>query len=358
MLKCLLQLIANKTGKNVLPLELIIFVTQQCNLSCKHCFVKKNDVLRNELSLSELESISLAIPRLISLMLTGGEPFLRDDLPEIIKIFDKNSHPRVISVITNGVLTDKIKRALDNLYASSVNTSIILSISIDGDEAVHNRLRGGKNVYSELCNTMEMIKSHSIRNRILYGMNITLCKENENIDYETYKKLLEGAKIDFASVNLAREDIMGEYKDLDIHKYQQLSELINKYNKIKLQSASPIIKYMHSVKEEYQAQVIKDIYIERKNKGIICEAGRSIGVIDSSGNIYPCELLDKKFGSIREADFSSIWNNPANRLFSDDFIRRKKCFCHHECFISASINTNILNQLRSLIWYLFLNKKN
>ena len=80
---------------------LIFNVTNKCNAFCDHCFnwkkVQEAGVTQNiqqlskrrELSLDEIDQFSRTLPRLLLLNLCGGEPFMRLDLPEIIRIFKK-----------------------------------------------------------------------------------------------------------------------------------------------------------------------------------------------------------------------------------------------------------------------------
>ncbi len=70
--------------KRGLPVNLIFFVTSRCNLLCTHCFYwEELNKRKNELELDEIERVSRSLPNLLSVSLTGGEPYLRPDLPDI-----------------------------------------------------------------------------------------------------------------------------------------------------------------------------------------------------------------------------------------------------------------------------------
>ena len=73
---------------NSLPVYFILFVTNQCNAKCPHCFYWENLGKNNTiLTLSEIDKFSKTMRPLYHINLTGGEPFLRDDLSEIISKF-------------------------------------------------------------------------------------------------------------------------------------------------------------------------------------------------------------------------------------------------------------------------------
>ena len=95
-------------------------LTMRCNLDCKHCYQK--DYKHHKLKEATLEDIRDFYKRMpnVPVKLTGGEPFCREDIAEIIKAIGK----RELSILTNGTLLDSSK-----LKNSKIST---LSVSIDG----------------------------------------------------------------------------------------------------------------------------------------------------------------------------------------------------------------------------------
>jgi len=76
--------------KRGLPVSLIFFVTSRCNLLCRHCFYwEELNKKKGELELPEIEKIAKSLPNLLTVSLTGGEPYLRPDLPEIASAFEQ-----------------------------------------------------------------------------------------------------------------------------------------------------------------------------------------------------------------------------------------------------------------------------
>src|SRR3989338_724341 len=128
------------------PSYVIFFVTARCNASCKMCFyrdnIQKGNYAGNELTLEEYEKISKKI-RLINILgISGGEPFLRDDLSEIIKIIYKNCPPLVVDLPTNGFFVESIIKQAEEIAKSCKNMIVDLQLSIDGPEEIHNQIRG------------------------------------------------------------------------------------------------------------------------------------------------------------------------------------------------------------------------
>ena len=100
-----------------LPVYLVYFITDACNAKCKHCLLadgahpgweEPSMVYRKqELSLEEIDKVTASMGKgsLMFLLPTGGEPFLRKDIGEIIKIFHKNTGVRNVGIPTNGSTT-------------------------------------------------------------------------------------------------------------------------------------------------------------------------------------------------------------------------------------------------------------
>ena len=84
-------------GNRSMPLQLVLFVTSRCNMRCDHCFYldEINDSSRTELSIEQIETLAKELGGLNWVALSGGEPYLRKDLVEIIQAFYKHSRPNI-----------------------------------------------------------------------------------------------------------------------------------------------------------------------------------------------------------------------------------------------------------------------
>ena len=98
-----------KIGSLTTPTAIILYVTNRCNLKCDHCFywdsLNKDSY---ELSVEEISKIVDSLQHLISLSLTGGEPFLRKDLSEIVEIFVRKGKVKEIGIASNGFMSNAI----------------------------------------------------------------------------------------------------------------------------------------------------------------------------------------------------------------------------------------------------------
>ena len=154
-------------GKNIFikrcvsPIYLILFVTERCNAKCKHCFVNtpgKKDTSREELTLEEIEKIAQNMDNLLYLLPTGGEPFFREDLPEIINLFYKNNRLRNVGIPTNGSLTKTTVASVQRILSNCKNISLGVDISIDGLRERHDHIREFPGLFEKAIETYWRIK--------------------------------------------------------------------------------------------------------------------------------------------------------------------------------------------------------
>src|SRR3989338_6563225 len=156
------------------PSHLIFFVTSKCNADCKFCFNWKNiedAEKRKELTLEEINKISKSFRYLVQLTISGGEPFLRDELSEIVYLFYKNSGAFRIAIPTNGILSEKIEEIVRRILKKcDKNINLLIGLSIDGIGINHDEIRHSKENFKRLLETynrLELIRKKD-KNLIIY----------------------------------------------------------------------------------------------------------------------------------------------------------------------------------------------
>jgi molybdenum cofactor biosynthesis enzyme MoaA len=122
------------------PYKLNYAVTYRCNARCKICntwkkYVDSPENQKEELKLDEIDSIFRNFD-LTWISLTGGEPFLRNDLPDIAAIiYTHNPHIHLLTIPTNGSLPDTIFGSVERILEETEIPNMVVSVSLDGDEA-------------------------------------------------------------------------------------------------------------------------------------------------------------------------------------------------------------------------------
>jgi len=335
--------------KNQLPSYFIYFPTSRCNLSCSHCFYHDSLNKRfNELTLDEIDTFTKTMDPLLTLALTGGEPYLRHDLDQIVRIFYENTKVPIINIPSNGWYLDKMNRQIRNMMKWCPELILNQMISIDGLEEDHDKIRMGahKGSFKKALETIELLKKIQKEfDRLNIGIIITFTSENQNKIKEIIKGIYEIAKPDNIAINLVRGDPKEKVNlNLDIKLYQ---EAVAYRNSLFYSKKMPGHKRFSGNKLATAGRVVLNDMVEKiyktNNYQSPCYSANISGVMYPEGQVYPCEILDDshKIGNIRDfnLNFRDLWLSQKAKE-EVNFIRKTKCFCTHECFNQVNILFN------------------
>jgi MoaA/NifB/PqqE/SkfB family radical SAM enzyme len=330
-----------------LPLYLIHFVTERCNARCLHCLGSfSSEQPKDELTLDEIEKMSSTLGPLFLLLPTGGEPFLRRDLPEIIRIYYKNNSLRKVAMPTNGSLTDTAVKSVIEILNIGRDLHFGIDISIDAIGEDHDRIRNFPGLFQRAMETYrEFKKLEKEYDNFNACIEITVSSFNQNKLPEIYSYLLNKVKIDNLIVRIVRGSPRDpRAKDVDIDKFEAFTKKIEEDILNKTLPSYTNFPFSNFI-------IARDILGRRLTMKLLrenrcqmpCYAGNLTGVLRSNGDVFPCELLGEKFGNIREwdYDFKKLWlSEKADRIRSQ--IKESRCFCTHENFITNNILFNPL----------------
>tara|TARA_A100001011_G_scaffold399355_1_gene507606 strand:+ start:1190 stop:2353 length:1164 start_codon:yes stop_codon:yes gene_type:complete len=336
-----------------LPSYFIFYPTSRCNLKCSHCFYHDSLNKRfNELTVSEIDKITKTMDPLLHLILTGGEPYLRHDLDQIVKTFYENTRVPIITIPSNGWYLEKMDRQIKNMMDWCPYLTLNQQISIDGIGADHNNIRMDKQVKNSDNSFEKAIKSiHHLKKlqktyeRINIGIITTFTNQNQHKFKDIIKEIFSLVNPDNISINLVRGDPKQRVNlelDIQLYKdavkyrddlfYEKKMSGHSRFTGNKLATAGRVLLN----------KLVNKTYEENKYT-TPCYAGNLSGVMYPEGNVYPCEILDDshKIGNIRDfnLDFKKLWlSHKAKEEIK--FIRKTKCFCTHECFNIVNILFN------------------
>jgi MoaA/NifB/PqqE/SkfB family radical SAM enzyme len=317
------------------PPNLVFFVTSSCNSRCRTCFNWRNldSVKKDELTLEEISRISASMGRMNALAISGGEPFLREDLADICSLFREQNRVDSMFIPTNGTLPDVISRVTRDIL-ERCGCEISIGLSLDGTESVHNRIRGVRCFRKVLETYRKLVPLAREFRELKIKVDSTVTKEN-------FKNLLELAafvrkempEVGMHSFELIRgnprDPGMGPPSPGELRDFaRDLNRIWDSYH---YDRNSRLKSFMMVRLKKY----LMRLYIrtmEEKRQLIPCYAGRIWGVLEANGDIRLCELLDP-VGNIRKFgyDFRRAWSSPKAGK-QRGFIKDKKCYCTHTCF--------------------------
>ena len=321
------------------PPGVILYVTARCNQKCGMCFYwRQTEGCREEaeLTLDELEKISLGFSDIVQLSLTGGEPFLREDLCEIVSIFAKNNRVPYITIPTNGSLPDRIPEMAGRMLRENPRTVIRIVLSIDGIEEAHDRIRGMAGAYKKLLATYEaLLPLRAGHGNLLIDMNTVYSRLNEGRAQELFEWVKANFRVDNYSVTYVRGDTRdqaaaaagpGGYLALCKRLAVPLTGC----------DARPWHGLLRAVADESR-RIIADTLLNRRSR-LPCLAGEKMVVISETGRVFPCELLPRKLGDLRcdGYDIKKILGG-AESASIRGYIEKTKCSCTFECAVTGNL---------------------
>ena len=331
--------IVQKKGNN--PIYLIHFVTSRCNAQCNFCFYwEQLNQTKNELTLEEIDKVTRSFDKdLYQVILTGGEPFLRKELADIAIIYHKNAGVRKIALISTGFLTTRIINDVNKILKACPGLSISINLSINHlyeDMEKETKLKDHFNRLLDTYNGLVEIKKHN-KNLGIYALT-THTKTNQNKLNDIYAFIKGKMPEAVFNINLIRGNPQDmDLKDINISKYVEITQRM-KFDR-KFNDHSPAAR-LAAAKNLLRNDIIVNTF--RESRYITpCYAGALTGVLYDGGDVFCCELLDKRIGNLRDHDYSfkKVWNShKANEI--RNFIRDRKCFCTHECFYTTNLMFN------------------
>lgn len=324
----------NALYSNKHPVYLINFITERCNAKCPHCFVDfKKEV--NELNLEAYEKIALTSgPYLRNVALTGGEPFLREDVFEIADIWFSNSTAQSISITTNGSMPDRIEDFLVRANHKKMPVAFLFSYDFIGEK--HSEYRKLKDLHLKVLESYNLVKKfHPL---ITATFQITVNPNNYESVKEIYEYILQDHKVKNINCSLIRGK---NADDLDINLKQDIGKayktiqtrMNNDFDKGILEGhpRSSFTNLMLNAKNQI---IWKDVYNTfMTNKYIVpCKAGSLLGIIYSNGDVAPCELLTDKICNLKDYDydFAACWASDNAKTIRENILK-SKCRCTFEC---------------------------
>lgn len=290
-----------------------IIVTYRCNAKCTMCNRYKCPSLpEEEISLETIKKL----PPMYFTNITGGEPFIREDLEEIVKVLKEKSDRIVIS--TNGFFTDRI------ISLCQKHPDIGIRISIEGTEETNNEIRGLENGYQRGYQTLLKLKEMGIKD---IGFGMTVQDKNAKDLVKLYDVSNE-LGMEFATASLHNSFYFVENTNI-IHDRemvaQNFEELINKL----LKSNSP--------KKWFRAYFNHGLinYIYGQERLLPCDMSFDTFFIDPYGDVMPCNGTKGKMimGNLNKQTWDEVWNSERAEI-----VRKQVRKCDRKCWMIGSVS--------------------
>ena len=275
------------------PFKLTFAVTYNCNSKCSTCDIWKKKP-EQELDIDEITAF-FKKNKFRWVNLTGGEVFLRQDLIDIIKSIPKLE---ILSITTNGMLTNKIIEDVKEIL-NHTNT-LTMTISIDGPEEIHNKIRGIES-WKLAVETLKQLKQiEKENNKLKVFVGYTISPDNVGMVEKTYQAIknhVPGLELEDFHVNIYHtSEVYYGNKHVNIKSEDIMKDVNAVLEKKKGLNAVSVLE------RRYMKHIQK--YLETGKSPVACKALSASIFMDPKGNIYPCTMMNENLGNIRDFDFS------------------------------------------------------
>ncbi len=308
-------------------------MTRRCNLKCVHCYAHaKNIPSDNEMSTEEGKVLldDLAAFGVPVVLFSGGEPLMREDMPELAEYAVQKGMRAVIS--TNGTLiTPEKAKTLKEIGLSYVG------ISLDGMAEVNDRFRAVKGAFNMALEGIRNAQDAGIKVGLRFTINrfnrdevpqIFDLIEKENIPRACFYHLVYSGR----GSNLMNDDLSLEdtrtVVDLIMERARKFSDAGNPKEILTVDNhADGPYVYLRMLKEdpERAAEVLELLKMNEGNS-----SGRGIGCVSWDGEVYADQFWRHySFGNVRQRPFSEIWSDTSEPLMGK--LKNKKEYVTGRC---------------------------
>lgn len=263
------------------------------------------------------------LPGLDFANITGGEPFLRIDITDILDVVQRRTARIVIS--TNGFLTDRIVRTMEGR-----DRKVGVRISIDGLGETHDQMRGVRGAYDKAMRTLMALRDIGVPD---LGFGITVNDSNAHQLLPLFQ-LAQSLNMEFA-VAVVHNGYYFHKTDNEIGDKDRVAYEFRKLIRAYLDTRRPKNWF-----RAYMATGIID-HIYGRPRPLPCLMGTISFFVDPFGYVKPCNVMDASMGNLKEQSFEELWHSERA-----EEVRRRVAACPENCWMIGSVSC----VMRKYIW--------
>lgn len=290
-----------------------VIVTYRCNARCSMCNrYKAPSKAEEEISIETIKKL----PQMYFTNITGGEPFIRTDLKEVVRELYKKSDRIVIS--TNGFFIDRI------IDLCKEFPQIGIRISIEGLEKTNNEIRGLNDGYQRGYSTLKKLREIGMKD-VGFGMTV---QDKNAPDLVPLYEISNEMDMEFATASLHNSFYFVEARNIIKDRPMVAKNFETLVNRL-LESNSP--------KKWFRAYFNHGLinYIYGQKRLLPCDMSFDTFFIDPYGDVMPCNgTKDKEvMGNLNRQTWEELWHSP-----EAEQVRKKVRYCDRECWMIGSVS--------------------
>ncbi len=327
--------------------------TWKCDSRCITCAIWKDKAAgRNDLSVEEIDKFSRSkyFSKTEYVTISGGEPTLRKDLPEVISILHRNIPTASFGITTNGLNPEREEEMFRKIVGDNPDIRFgLVGISLNGPSEIHDLTRGINGSWEKAVATYERLKDI-----VHCEFSFAFCKQN----VDSFEWVLDFARKKGTRAYICWT-VMNErfdVKDADLVFWKPgMEKVLEKYLETEYKIPGTFLGKVKNMAEPSIGINFGYLYDSIVNRRIMpCFAGSQIIHIDPEGNVYPCNFKlteDRVVGNVREKTFDEIWEGMPSHILKE--IAEGQCMYPNGLCGDSDIFPSIRNSPPAVLkWYL------
>ena len=330
------------------PFLLNYSITLRCNLGCRYCGVSrlKDNYAKDELSPEDIALFlrDRKLQKLDVIAVSGGEPFLKKDLADILLVFQKMAAPKIFHITTNGYLGEEIVESICFLKTKGLN--LHLKVSIDDIGERHDALRGKDGSFRHALLTVQRLKRKFSQKELFIGINQTIFEENYS-SIDEVKRLALGLGCAYRGfIGLKKRPLYSGVME-ENYGLVDLGPEAAEYIKDSLKENSSLRFRRQDGGFGFIEELVLRHYLKGQIRMLEQKGGnkhRCMNLfthfrLNPNGDIIACSYDLEVLGNIRQENYSSIVNK---RHTYDKMRKIKSC---GRCWLGCEVSPNFVSSL-------------
>jgi len=258
---------------------------------------------------------------------SGGEPFLRGDLPDIISSAVHHCRPAVVNIPTNGWFTDRVVAGVENICTTNPDIQLVVNLSVDHHiPERHDVLRGAAGSYERLMATKDGLRALDLPN-LTVGVHTVVSNANVD-DFPAVAEGLIALGADSYIAEPAEERVELQTMGTGITPggagFRRAAAAVMENEKA---AQGTVARMARALRGEYYGRVVR--FLDGDVTAMpVCHAGFISVHIVADGDVWSCCVLARSFGNLRDTDFDfkKVWFSEQAEEFRT-WMRERRCAC-------------------------------
>ncbi len=325
----LVQFSFAKNNKVKFPTSIQLPITNRCNSRCGMCDVWQMDT-RGEMDINEFQKI-LSDPlfsQVNSVGINGGEPTLVHNISHYAQALCNLPKIRYLSIISHGFNTERALRSIAQIkkICEKADVKFHVSISLDGIEEVHNKVRNVPDVFKKTLATILSIKRDKSLYCDTFDVACTVVKDNvhELTELEAFADFHElpiKYRLGISNKRIGSDRLLDQFSVVSDEQYKFSAIEFFHWQTIKASSLAEKFKYYAIFDWLQSSKPSRLLGCIWKDQGI---------TLGPRGDLYYCAVASDCLGSLRESCGSELYSNPKNLRHRNDIITNSCDQCIHD----------------------------